>query len=99
VRSIAAVALARHSRASPARRCRTLLESELFGYEPGAITDARRLKRGLSESADGGTLLLDESGELGATLQAKLLWFFEERKIGGTSEPEMHRAHVRRTLR
>jgi two-component system response regulator AtoC len=66
-----------------------LLESELFGYEKGAFTDARQRKTGLAEIADGGTLFLDEVGELSLSLQAKLLKFIETksfRHIGGTSE-------------
>jgi len=64
----------------------TLLESELFGYEKGAFTDARAQKRGLFELADKGTLFLDEIGEMPMSLQAKLLRVLEEqtfRRLGG----------------
>jgi DNA-binding NtrC family response regulator len=66
-----------------------LLESELFGYERGAFTDAKAQKRGLFEAADGGTLLLDEIGEMQPGLQAKLLKVLEEmsfRRLGGTRD-------------
>jgi DNA-binding NtrC family response regulator len=66
----------------------TLVESELFGHERGAFSDARELKRGLCEVADGGTLFLDEIGDLGAAPQAKLLTFLESftfRRVGGTA--------------
>ena len=65
----------------------TLLESELFGYEPGAFTDARRRKEGLIEKASGGTLFLGEIGNTSASLQAKLLRVLEEgtfMRLGGT---------------
>jgi transcriptional regulator with GAF, ATPase, and Fis domain len=64
----------------------TLLESELFGYEAGAFTDARKRKIGLLEHANGGTLLLDEVGEMNPSIQAKFLRMLEEnhiRRLGG----------------
>ena len=67
----------------------TLLESELFGHERGAFTDAKTQKKGLLEVADGGTAFLDEIGEMGLAMQAKLLRFLEEKtfkRVGGTRD-------------
>jgi DNA-binding NtrC family response regulator len=66
----------------------TLVESELFGHERGAFSDARERKLGLVEVADGGTLFLDEVGDLSAAAQAKLLTFVESfsfRRVGATA--------------
>ncbi len=67
----------------------TLMESELFGHEKGAFTDARFLKKGVFELADGGTLYLDEIGELKPSLQPKILRVLETltfRRVGGSRD-------------
>ncbi len=64
----------------------TLLESEMFGHERGAFTDARERKLGLLEMADGGTIFLDEIGEMSLTTQAKMLRVLQEKsftRLGG----------------
>jgi two-component system, NtrC family, response regulator AtoC len=66
-----------------------LIESELFGYEKGAFTDAKSRKEGLFEQAKGGTIFLDEIGEIEISLQAKLLRVLEEntfRRVGGLKD-------------
>lgn len=73
----------------------TLIESELFGYEKGAFTDAKTSKQGLVEIANGGTLFLDEIGEMSLTIQPKLLRFLENgeyRRVGGLTT---HTSNVR----
>ena len=69
-----------------------LIESELFGYEKGAFTDAKQRKEGLFEQASGGTIFLDEIGEMELSLQAKLLRVLEEnkfRRVGGLKDISM----------
>jgi len=69
-----------------------LLESELFGYERGAFTDAKQRKLGLLEAADGGTMFLDEVSEIDLATQAKLLKLLEDkriRRLGGLREQQI----------
>jgi len=72
-----------------------LLEAELFGYERGAFTDAKERKPGLIESAEDGTLFLDEVGEMDLALQAKLLKFLEDRTVRRLGSVREQRANAR----
>jgi two-component system response regulator HydG len=73
----------------------TLLESELFGYRKGAFTGADADREGLFEAARGGSLFLDEIGEAGPAVQAKLLRVLEERKINRVGDPREREVDVR----
>jgi DNA-binding NtrC family response regulator len=73
----------------------TLLESELFGYEQGAFTDAKKAKKGLLELANGGTLFLDEIGDMDLGMQSKILNFLEERKFRRLGGDKLIEADVR----
>lgn len=73
----------------------TLLESELFGYVRGAFTGATRDKPGLFQEASGGTLFLDEIGNMGQTLQSKLLRVLQEREIRPLGSTKTHKVDVR----
>jgi DNA-binding NtrC family response regulator len=80
----------------------TLLESELFGYEKGAFTDAMSRKKGLVELAEGGTLFLDEIGEMGIMLQSRLLRVIENktfRRVGGLQDMKVNTRIVAATNR
>jgi DNA-binding NtrC family response regulator len=80
----------------------TLLESELFGYEKGAFTDAKTRKKGLVELAEGGTLFLDEIGEMGIMLQSRLLRVIENktfRRVGGVQDLRVNTRIVAATNR
>lgn len=79
-----------------------LMESEVFGHERGAFTDAKQMKRGLLELADGGTLFLDEIGDLALSLQPKLLRALETqtfRRVGGQKEIQVDVRFVSATHR
>lgn len=79
-----------------------LIESELFGHERGAFTDARTLKRGLFEVARGGTIFLDEIGEMSMPMQAKLLRALENRqfkRVGGTTTLQLDAGIIAATNR
>jgi transcriptional regulator with GAF, ATPase, and Fis domain len=73
----------------------SVLETELFGYAKGAFTDAKADKRGLFQEAHGGTIFLDEIGELPLSLQAKLLRVLQEREIKPLGHPRTIRVDVR----
>jgi len=73
----------------------TLIESELFGYEKGAFTGALRSKQGLLQSADTGTIFLDEVGELPLEMQAKILRFLQEKEVRPVGSNEKIKVDVR----
>src|SRR6266567_3301442 len=73
----------------------TLIESELFGYEKGAFTGANRSKEGLFQTANGGTIFLDEIGELSSELQAKLLRVLQEKEVRPVGSNQKFKVDVR----
>lgn len=72
-----------------------LLEAELFGYQPGAFTDAKQAKPGRFQLAEGGTLFLDEIGEMSAAAQAKLLRVLETHSIDPLGDTRSHKVNIR----
>ena len=73
----------------------TLIESDLFGHEKGAFTGATAMKRGKFEQADGGSLFLDEIGDMSLATQAKVLRVLQGRSFGGGRRPKTIRVDVR----
>ena len=72
-----------------------ILESELFGYKKGAFTNAHQDKKGLFQEADGGTIFLDEIGDIGPSIQTKLLRVIQEKEIKPLGDNKVHKVDVR----